>query len=40
MSITISGDSPNFSAATITTGTVTTLTALGLTEDEVKALLG
>ena len=27
MSLTISGDSPNFSAATITTGTVTTLTA-------------
>ena len=27
MSLTISGDSPNFSSATITTGTVTTLTA-------------
>jgi len=27
MAITISGDTPNFSAATITTGTVTTLTA-------------
>jgi hypothetical protein len=32
MAITISGDSPNFSAATITTGTVTTLTTTTISD--------
>jgi len=32
MAITISGDTPNFSAATITTGTVTTLTATTISD--------
>ena len=32
MSLTISGDSPNFSAATITTGTVTTLTTTTISD--------
>jgi hypothetical protein len=32
MAITISGDTPNFSAATITTGTVTTLTSTTLSD--------
>lgn len=32
MAITISGDSPNFTAATITTGTVTTLTSTTLSD--------
>ena len=50
MAITISGDSPNFTSASATTltgvttlngssGVLATQTALGLTQDEIKALI-